>query len=830
MSSRCVVLCLCGLAPSLRRLQPSPRLSYTLSLVSRRRCHRIGQTKDVKIYRLVTSRSFEQEMFDRASRKLGLEQAVLGTFEQGNDADKPTHEEMEQLLKRGAYALLDDEHDQVTQEFCTDDIDAILRKRTRTRVVEGAKTASWLNKSGMMVTKSKFTSEDGEQIDVTDPLFWSKIMPSFVTPSILLKKLGDLADELEGSSSKPKGPGRGRWRKKLEEATKKPDELDSVKSTAAPDAEETDMQPSPGGVDAGKDNNMDDQYLEKVKELQTDETLDDLSDLEEDRSPKTFELSKVQVRKIQKFIGDVKSMMDSLLEEADDEGLSLEDKDVCQRLLFTISVKEKIFSEEQRRFARLYLKRLEGDRKRRCRTSEASRFAPGVDETGRAVGTIPDHLMFKEKKRRRRRKRNAEGELVDFDDEPVQAVEVMQKPRASTGGAYVGDDGYLHHSDSEEAWSDVGEDPYTTATKKERITRKEAGRRRRWAHDDDALTAAGRPWPVIPRQFVNSLLTTVIDEVLKYDAESGGGIFSVAVPKDDFPDYYEQIKQPMDYGEIKKKLANGQYRSAQAMQKDFILILQNCRQYNAPTSDIVKEARKQHLMRPKILTQAAEANKLFLAEDGSVFEIVDDEPKGEPTKKKAAKKEDSAGANKKPAVETESQLKAPKSNGAKSAATKSSKNQADAEGKPRIKIRVGDKEAKSVKSDKGGAQPKAAKRKRGDDKIDQVVEHAPESAQLPAKKKQRKAAPKAAATTAAKDDVTIEIELPAAETMTPSLSQADKLYLDIAQWKSERESLDGSFDAARALFTMYGPWKLPSSVGDDGFAEVAKATLTKMGR
>lgn len=38
------------------------------------RCHRIGQTKDVRIYRLVTSRSFEQEMFDRASRKLGLEQ------------------------------------------------------------------------------------------------------------------------------------------------------------------------------------------------------------------------------------------------------------------------------------------------------------------------------------------------------------------------------------------------------------------------------------------------------------------------------------------------------------------------------------------------------------------------------------------------------------------------------------------------------------------------------------------------------------------------------------------------------------------------------------
>jgi hypothetical protein len=60
---------------------------------------------------------------------------------------------MEQLLKRGAYALLDDDNDKVTQEFCADDIEAILAKRTRTRVVEGAKTSSWLNKQGMLVSK-----------------------------------------------------------------------------------------------------------------------------------------------------------------------------------------------------------------------------------------------------------------------------------------------------------------------------------------------------------------------------------------------------------------------------------------------------------------------------------------------------------------------------------------------------------------------------------------------------------------------------------------------------------------------------------------------------
>ena len=146
------------------------------------RCHRIGQTKDVMIYRLVTNRTFEQEMFDRASKKLGLEQAVLGTFDRGDEDDKPTSKEMEQLLKRGAYALLEDEQDEIGQAFVADDIENILEKRTRKRVVEGAKTASWLNKKGMNVTKSKFASESASSgIDIDDPLFWQKVMPDFVT-------------------------------------------------------------------------------------------------------------------------------------------------------------------------------------------------------------------------------------------------------------------------------------------------------------------------------------------------------------------------------------------------------------------------------------------------------------------------------------------------------------------------------------------------------------------------------------------------------------------------------------------------------------------------
>ena len=137
----------------------------------------------------------------------------------------------------------------------------------------------------------------------------------------------------------------------------------------------------------------------------------------------------------------------------------------------------------------------------------------------------------------------------------------------------------------------------------------------------------------------------MLEKVIKYD-EDQGGIFSVPVPKEEFPEYYEQISKPMDYGTMQEKLENDEYRSAQSMQKDFILILQNCRKFNSSTSDIVKEAREQHLMRPKILKESAMKHGLFLSEDGSVLEIVDEEKKS--PKKTRKRKTDGANGDDQP--------------------------------------------------------------------------------------------------------------------------------------------------------------------------------------
>ena len=35
------------------------------------RCHRIGQQQEVKVYRLITRNTYEQQLFERASQKLG---------------------------------------------------------------------------------------------------------------------------------------------------------------------------------------------------------------------------------------------------------------------------------------------------------------------------------------------------------------------------------------------------------------------------------------------------------------------------------------------------------------------------------------------------------------------------------------------------------------------------------------------------------------------------------------------------------------------------------------------------------------------------------------
>ena len=145
-------------------------LNTLLCLQAQARCHRIGQAKMVKVYRLICRNTYEREMFDRASLKLGLDRAVLQSMNtQGKgDGNRPlSKKEVEDLLKRGAYGALMDE-DNAGDKFCEEDIDCILQRRTQIITLETGEKGSTFSKASFAASGNR------EDINIDDPDFWKK--------------------------------------------------------------------------------------------------------------------------------------------------------------------------------------------------------------------------------------------------------------------------------------------------------------------------------------------------------------------------------------------------------------------------------------------------------------------------------------------------------------------------------------------------------------------------------------------------------------------------------------------------------------------------------
>ncbi|KAF7009978.1 hypothetical protein CFC21_024457 [Triticum aestivum] len=87
------------------------------------RCHRIGQTRPVHVYRLATSNSVEGRIIKRAFGKLKLEHVVIGKGQFEQNSAKPNVLDEEELL-----ALLRDERDEEDRMIQTDISDEDLLK------------------------------------------------------------------------------------------------------------------------------------------------------------------------------------------------------------------------------------------------------------------------------------------------------------------------------------------------------------------------------------------------------------------------------------------------------------------------------------------------------------------------------------------------------------------------------------------------------------------------------------------------------------------------------------------------------------------------------
>ncbi|XP_075501519.1 ATP-dependent DNA helicase DDM1-like [Primulina tabacum] len=92
------------------------------------RCHRIGQTKPVHVYRLATAQSVEGRMLRRAFSKLRLEHVVIGKGQFKQERSKA--DATDSMTEEELIALLRDEEDEVEREIQTDisdeDLDRVL--------------------------------------------------------------------------------------------------------------------------------------------------------------------------------------------------------------------------------------------------------------------------------------------------------------------------------------------------------------------------------------------------------------------------------------------------------------------------------------------------------------------------------------------------------------------------------------------------------------------------------------------------------------------------------------------------------------------------------
>jgi len=149
-------------------------------LQAQARVHRIGQKKSVKIYRLITRNTYEREMFDKASLKLGLDKAVLQSMrnedkfnnkgaqaQAAQNSLQLSKKEIEDLLKKGAYGALMEDDTQAADKFCEQDIDMLLQQRSTVIQIEGGE-------KGSTFSKASFQTSETSDISIDDPEFWQK--------------------------------------------------------------------------------------------------------------------------------------------------------------------------------------------------------------------------------------------------------------------------------------------------------------------------------------------------------------------------------------------------------------------------------------------------------------------------------------------------------------------------------------------------------------------------------------------------------------------------------------------------------------------------------
>eukprot|EP00884_Botryococcus_braunii_P005939 jgi/Botrbrau1/15346/Bobra.0289s0003.2 len=184
------------------------------------RCHRIGQSKEVTIYRLISRDTYEAQVFESSTRKYGLDEAILGNIGQTDDPENDD-KRIADLLRHGAHGIVgqDEEVAEAVNAFQAEGIDSILANRTTKRTIGSRK--------GNTFSRAAFRVDDEmDNAIVDDRAYWAALMPEAVAAH----------DEQVAAASRPVELGK-RERKAVNyrERARTPDESDD-------DKEHTDMK------------------------------------------------------------------------------------------------------------------------------------------------------------------------------------------------------------------------------------------------------------------------------------------------------------------------------------------------------------------------------------------------------------------------------------------------------------------------------------------------------------------------------------------------------------------------------------------------------------
>ncbi|KAI0081263.1 hypothetical protein K474DRAFT_1588003, partial [Panus rudis PR-1116 ss-1] len=150
------------------------------------RAHRIGQKSHVSVYRFVSKDTMEEDVLERAKKKMVLEYAIINQMDtsqahlsskgpsakdkEGNKTTELSKEELHAVLKYGAQKIFDKDDNDQTQKLDEMDLDDILNR------AEQHETVASTNE-GTSLGGEHFLAQFANVSDVKNDMNWEDIIP-----------------------------------------------------------------------------------------------------------------------------------------------------------------------------------------------------------------------------------------------------------------------------------------------------------------------------------------------------------------------------------------------------------------------------------------------------------------------------------------------------------------------------------------------------------------------------------------------------------------------------------------------------------------------------